>query len=270
MNNHSVIRAAAIVFADDFAAINLQTTHRKIVEAIYVDNNNKELDIMGILNAIRGTLGLEFTEQEIFAVVNNSKRNEFDVRHEIKSKNAYVKLTEKRFNSLKEKDNRNNIEIYIQQFVTDEYVGTLSKTQLESAIFKFIYELLNTNISAFRKITSAKNKAAEINVDPNAFSYEERSAINGFLDWDNPLKNQSIFTLLSYSVEYSLLSNNLDSSSFLLHSLRTKVFYLDNNVIFRAVGINGEDRKNRILIFLNKCIASGQKICGFQIYDEGI
>jgi hypothetical protein len=63
---------------------------------------------------------------------------------------------------------------------------------------------------------------------------------------------------MSYSVEYSMLSNNIGNENILLQSLRNKVFYLDNNVIYRAIGINGEDRKNRILTFLRKCKESGQ------------
>ena len=43
-------------------------------------------------------------------------------------------------------------------------------------------------------------------------------------------------------------------------SLRNKLFYLDNNIIYRAIGINGDSRKQRTIVFLKKCLESGQKL----------
>lgn len=45
-----------------------------------------------------------------------------------------------------------------------------------------------------------------------------------------------------------------------LKALRNKHFYLDNNVIYRALGIDGELRKKRTEIFLQKCIDNGQEL----------
>ena len=42
-------------------------------------------------------------------------------------------------------------------------------------------------------------------------------------------------------------------------SLRTKIFYLDNAILYRALGINGETRRRRTISFLKKCKESGQK-----------
>lgn len=42
--------------------------------------------------------------------------------------------------------------------------------------------------------------------------------------------------------------------------LKNKSIYLDTNILFRAIGINGEFRKSRTISFLEKCIAAGERL----------
>jgi hypothetical protein len=55
-----------------------------------------------------------------------------------------------------------------------------------------------------------------------------------------------------------VITNHYESSSVFLNSVKNKVFYLDNNVLYRAIGLNGESRKKRIREFLSKCKSAGQ------------
>jgi hypothetical protein len=75
----------------------------------------------------------------------------------------------------------------------------------------------------------------------------------------NPEKNKLLFKLVSFCIEYSLVANNSSDEVF-LNALRNKHFYLDNNVIYRAIGINGDLRKKRTENFLQKCVDNGQKL----------
>jgi hypothetical protein len=258
MNEKSIIRTAAIMYADETQVVNIKTIHRKVIESVFVDNENKPMTVHNIIDFIQSKLELVFTEEEITEIVNDTKKNVFDVHFDTKLRESFVRLSDKRYSSLKDKEQKFGIETYIKEYVDNIYEGDLSHEHLEGIIFKFIYELLNKNISAFKKLTSSKYRAEEITINNNLFTIEERKAINDFLNWDKPEKNKSIFSLVSYSVEYSMLSNNIGNGNILLQSLRNKVFYLDNNIIYRAIGINGEDRKNRILTFLRKCKESGQ------------
>lgn len=258
MNEKSIIRTAAIMFADETQVVNIKTIHRKVIESVFVDNENKPMTVHNIIDFIQTKLELIFTEEEITEIVNDTKKNEFVVHLDTKLRESFIRLSDRRFSSLKDKEQKFGIETYIKEYVDNVYEGDLSREHLEDIIFKFIYELLNKNISAFKKLTSSKCRAEEISINSNLFTIEERNAINDFLNWNKPEKNKSIFSLVSYSVEYSMLSNDISNENILLKSLRNKVFYLDNNVIYRAIGINGEDRKNRILTFLRKCKESGQ------------
>jgi hypothetical protein len=258
MNEKSIIRTAAIMYADETQVVNIKTIHRKVIESVFVDNDNKPMSVHNIIDHIQSKLKLVFTEEEITEIVNNTKKNEFDVHFDTKSRESYIRLSDKRYSFLKKKEQELSIQTYIKEYIDNIYKGNLSRENLEQIIFKFIYELLNKNISAFKKLTSPKCRAEEISIDNNLFKIEERKAINDFLNWDNPQKNKSVFILISYSVEYSLLSNNIGNGTMLPKALKNKVFYLDNNVIYRAIGINGEDRQKRIRTFLRKCKESGQ------------
>ena len=84
--------------------------------------------------------------------------------------------------------------------------------------------------------------------------------INEFLSWNNAEKNKALFKLVSYCIEYALVANHSSGDNTYLASLRNKLFYLDNNIIYRAIGINGDSRKQRTIVFLKKCLESGQKL----------
>jgi hypothetical protein len=258
MKEQSVIRTAAIMFAEDTQVVNIKTSHRKIIESLFVDNNNSELNTHGIIDGIKSNLDLVFDEREIKVIVNDSKKGHFETRFDTKSQETLIKLTNHRFEFLVSKVASSNIEQYVTKFANEIYIGSIKNETLHTLLFKFLYELLNKNISAFKKLTSSKCNPGEISVDPGIFNSNEREAINSFLSWDNVEKNKSLFTLISYCIEYGLLSNNINNTNLLLNSFRNKSFYLDNNVLYRAIGINGEDRKNRTTTFLRKCKETGQ------------
>ena len=94
-------------------------------------------------------------------------------------------------------------------------------------------------------------------VDNHNYSEHEKEIINGFLQWDNPLKDKAIFDLSSYAIEYSILTNN---STISIQSLRNKQIYLDANVIYRALGINGSSREILTRTFLQKFNEVGEKL----------
>ena len=83
--------------------------------------------------------------------------------------------------------------------------------------------------------------------------------INKFLSWDNDGKNKAIFDIASYGIEYCLITNNSENSIH-LNSLKNKTFYLDTNVLFRALGINGENRQKRTISFLSKFTEAGETL----------
>src|SRR5690606_28020636 len=90
-----------------------------------------------------------------------------------------------------------------------------------------------------------------LNINDHNLNSIEIEIINTFLNWDNDEKNKMIFDISNLALEYCLITNK-KGANFKLENLKNKHFYLDTNVVFRAIGINGENRKNRTLTFLDK------------------
>ena len=259
MNNKNIIRTAAIVFSEESSAIKSITVQRKIIESLFVENDNKELSTDEIIDLLKKSLDMDFDTSEVETIMNDTKHSHFEMRLDSKQELYYFRLENRRFETLTDREQQNSIEPHIETFVRDVYEGSISSEELNEILHKYFYELLNKNISTFQKISKPTNKPKDLFIDPNIFSIEEREAINDFLEWGDINKNKSIFALISYSLEYAVITNHYDSSAVFLNSIKNKEFFLDNNVLYRAIGLNGSNRQNRILAFLNKCKKSGQK-----------
>ena len=258
MNNKNITRTAAIIYSEESSAIKSTTVQRKIIEALFVENENKELNIDQIIDELKNSLNMDFDKEEVEKIIND-KHSKFDTRYCNKEKNNFIKLENNRLKTLNEREQKNSIFPHIEKFITEIYDGILSSEKIDEILHKYLYELLNKNISVFHKIAKPTNKTENLFIDPNIFALEEREAINSFLEWDNLGKNKSICALISYSLEYAVITNNHESSSIFLNSISKKTFFLDNNVLYRAIGLNGKDRQNRILTFLSKCKSAGQE-----------
>jgi hypothetical protein len=256
MNKQNFIRTAAVVFADDTHLVSSDTIKRKIIETCFIENSNKEITIDNAIDFIDNNLSLHFESSEIIEIINKSKY--FTIRNDFQTHEIFVKLNDSRYNTLKSKT-INSIENHIGYFIYNIYKGEINEGELKDCLYKYVYDLMNTNLSTFEKLIKSNKKTDKVVVDSNRFTENEKSAINHFLNWDNENKNKAIFDIISYSIEYCLISNNLDGANVFLNSLKNKEFFLDNNIIYRAIGINGKDRQNRITTFLSKCKQTGQK-----------
>lgn len=256
MDINSAIRTAAVLYADDNQNTTQKTITRKIVESVFLRVENRELSIHQIIEEIHTDLNLEFAEDEIKKIINTSDK--FEVRQDAQTNEAYIKLKSTRFSNLEEKVKTASIQTYINMFTKKIYKGSLTEDTVTNCIFHFIYELLNKNISTFKKLIRSQVKADDISINVDSFDLEERICINEFLNWNNLEKNKALFDVVSYAIEYSLITNNVAGGNIFSEHIKNKVFYLDINVIYRAIGINGEERKKRTLSFLNKCKNTGQ------------
>jgi predicted nucleic acid-binding protein len=57
-----------------------------------------------------------------------------------------------------------------------------------------------------------------------------------------------------------MITNKETKQTFHLKNLKNKEFFLDTNILFRAIGINGENRQARTVTFLDKFIEAGEKL----------
>lgn len=257
MNIKSISRTAAIIYADSMSNVTTKTIKRKLVESAYVNNGNHVLTLAELSNLIDEEMGLLFSEEELKPIVKDEDYF-MEVLDKIPENNKY-NLHEKRYNTLCSKS-VDEMDSIIESYFSSELIESslYSKESFKELIYRYLHSLLNTNISAYSHFVNP-SKATQIpRLNSEQFEDEEIEIINSFVKWDNDAKNKAIFKLINYCIEYAVVVNN-SSEDVLSESLRTKVFYLDNAIIYRALGINGETRKKRTLSFLKKCKESGQK-----------
>ena len=261
-----IFRLAAVLYADNNYEVSPEAIHKKIVESIFLDNNNCDLTIENIIDLIEDNYTLVFAQHEVESIVTNIKGNHFQTSKNREGE-TIVRLSKQRLNLLSSKISRNNIDYFISEFQSlhQEYkIG-----HLKSIIYKFLYEVFSTNISSFSKLLNANNTIEDLKSISNcSFNILEIDIINEFLQWENDEKNKAIFDISSYALEYCLITNKNSSSTFQLNNLRNKYFYLDTNIIFRAIGINGESRKKRTLTFLKKFNEAGETLLLSKFSEE--
>ena len=241
----NVFRMSATLFANNNYQISPVQLHRKVVEdALFVMNNDEGVTLGALADYIEKEYFFNFDESELGKVLHDQK---FSYIFEIKSAqhldNLYLLKKERRdiLNSRKTKT--------LNDFI-NEYLAKLGlKSDNSEAIYQYLYGIFTTNVDSFKRMLEAKDvKALKNHYTPKE---EDIEVINGFLDWKNDEKNVAIFNLASYALEFCLLTSK-KGSSLKLESLKHKTFYLDTNILYRAIGINGEDRKLRSLSFLRK------------------
>lgn len=257
MEIKTITRTSAIVYADGMAQRKTDTIRRKFVEAILVQNGNKPLSVMELGIALDEELGLQFDDNDLKNILLNDS-----VFVEVKAKptdESKYSLEEQRFRLLENKSEHNI------QSVIDRYIKTchdnigITSEQLKNLLDDYLYALLNSNIEAYNQVlnpTSTKNNGRVL---PAEFDEKQIRLINDFISWRDDDKNKELYKLVSYCVEYAIVVNDSNENT-LIESLHSKKFYLDNSLIYRAIGINGENRKKRTLSFIKKCSENGQQL----------
>lgn len=257
-DSNQLFRLAAVLYADNNYEVQSKTIIRKVIECALLSNGNKSKTIHQIIDFVNSAYNLHLIEEEIKAIIFNEKENGFALNE--REDDTYVCLTEKRKIILETKLSNKTIDFFIDEFVREKSELTTG-VDVNNIIYRFLYEILSTNVESFKKLLDSKNQVDDlINVESQSYTVIERNVINEFLIWDNNDKNKAIFDIASYALEYCMISNNGNGTHIQLSNLKNKIFYLDTNVIYRALGINGESRQNRTTTFLNKVIESGSSL----------
>ncbi|NOX48577.1 MAG: hypothetical protein GXO89_16540 [Chlorobi bacterium] len=253
-----LFRLATVLYADNNYEVATKTIHRKIIESVLLECKAKEFSVHQIIDFIQDNYSITFEEEALKEIVNSEKQDGFLTNY--RKGNLYVCLSEKRKQTLLSKISNKTIDYFIEEF-KKEYQQVIGNIDSKKLIHRFLYEIFSSNTSSFQKlINSKKDIKGLINLESTNYKEKEKEIINNFLHWDNSEKNKAIFNISSYALEYCMLTNKNGASSIHLESLKNKNFYLDTNIIYRTLGINGEDRKKRSKTFLKKFNESGEKL----------
>jgi hypothetical protein len=257
-SKNQLFRLAAVLYADNNYEVAPKTIIRKVIESALLSNGNKAINIHSLIDFVHESYNLHLVEEEVKSIVTSDKEEGFLINE--KNGDTIVCLHEKRKQVIESKITNKTIDYFINEFEKEkETLVTGSNTK--EIIYRFLYELLSTNIESFKKLLDSKKKIEDlINVESHTYTAIEREIINEFLGWDNNDKNKAIFDIASYALEYCMISNNSGATHIHLNNLKNKIFYLDTNVIFRALGINGLNRQNRTNTFLRKFLEANTQL----------
>lgn len=254
---NQLFRLAAVLYADNNYEVTPKTIHRKIIESVLLESKSVECTVHQIIDFIHDNYNLLFEEEIIKEIVNNEQDRFLT---DFRDGNLYICLTQSRRQTLLSKIKARNIDYFIAEF-HDKYSQLIGDVDARLLIHRFLYEIFSSNTSSFQKlINSKKGVTGLINLESTNYTEKEKEIINNFLFWDNADKNKAIFDISSYALEYCMLTNKNGVSSIHLTNLKSKSFYLDTNIIYRTLGINGEDRKKRSQTFLKKFNDAGEKL----------
>ena len=241
----NIFRMSATLFANNNYQITPVQLHRKVVEdALFVMNNDEGVTLGELADYIEKEYYFIFDESELGKVLHNPKFGYiFEIKSAQHSDNLYLLKKERR------EVLNGRITKTLNDFINEYLVEHELSPYKAEAIYQYLYGIFTTNVDSFKRMLEAKDiKSLKYHYTPKE---EDIEVINGFLDWENDEKNVAIFNLASYALEFCLLTSK-KGSSLKLESLKHKTFFLDTNILYRAIGINGEDRKLRSLSFLRK------------------
>lgn len=246
-----LFRLAAAIYSESSDVVSDAEIQVQIIRCMFVVTENEYLTKSEIIANLLDIYKYHISEDEVDFIISKS-RNVFQciTRDECK---AYC-LTPQAYSESVEMQ-KNSIDDYIDQFIAEKEI--LEKEKCKNAIHVYLYELTTTNINTYRVLLAGKDgtqfTSSELSVDVSELTDTEKQIVHDFLSWDNPAKNLALGNLVYCCLEYCLLINGDSPNRLLKGFIKDREIFLDTNIIFRALGINGESRKKVMLAFLNKC-----------------
>lgn len=254
----SIEKMAALLYLDNNYEISRSDIVNKYLEGIFVVLENVSMAVDEISTRIEDEFKVVISESEISDAI-EKYTNEYKILKMEDDEYAYS-LKESYYQDLQNATEGNLLDRFISDFIDKNETIDAEPDHVKDIIWKFLYELFGKKIDGFSHLIGKEIDYSKFEIESLNLSSDERRIINEFLNYNNPEKDRAIFNIACYALEYCLFVSNLDSKSIIDEKLTQKTFYLDTNILFRALGINGERRERRTRTFLRKCISTGQKL----------
>ena len=233
-----LFRLAASIYSESSDVVSDSEIQTQIIRCMFVARENEYLTKSEIISNLLDIYKYHISEDEVDAVIRKSRGVFQSVL--IDECRAY-RLTSQAYAESVEMQ-KNSIDDYIDQFIDEKQISEPEKCK--NAIHIYLYELTTTNINSYRVLLSGKDgtqfTSGELSVDVSDLNDTEKQLVHDFLSWENAAKNSALGNLVYCCLEYCLLING-DSPNRLLNGvIKDREIFLDTNIIFRALGINGE------------------------------
>ena len=248
-NDNNIFKLSASLYSMNSCEYSEGDILLHIVKCNFINMENKPMQYNEIAASVLENYQINITKDELISLIEN---NSFCFVVEGEGELAKFSLTAE-----EEEKTRTNMEGGIDKYI-DLYIADLTnKEQARNYIYTYLYKLTTSNINTYQlllaKVQTESLEPSELVVDAKDFSEQAIKIIRGFLDWENEEKNRAISDIVMCCLEYCLCIARYDTSLLMKEFVEGKTIYLDTNIIFRAIGINGPDRKKVVNAFLRKC-----------------
>lgn len=246
-----IFRFAATLFAENSELYSTELSQLQLIKCVYIENLNESISISKIIEELLRIYKYHISLYELITIINNNKEIFLVI---IDDDEKTYKLTDKAYSETLDMQ-KNNIDSYIDTFI--EFAGIKKSVLCKEAIHKYLYELMTSNINSYKILMFGKDtekfKESELSVNISFLSDEELEYIHNFIEWENSEKNIALTNIVFSCLEYCMLINGDKPNQLIINNIRKREIYLDTNILFRAIGINGVSRQRVVTAFLKKC-----------------
>lgn len=242
----NIFRLSAILYSKTNNVVSNKSIVRKVIEDAIYCCGQEIISLSNLISYINSNYALLFSETEITKIVTDDKSKDRFI-YSYKDGELLISLTQSRKNKVTINCQQKTLIDYIEDYLNASNCN-VQRSERRNIILQFLYNVFTSNIEVFKRLLNDGVQSLQALQD---YSTSDRKLINEFLYWDNDHKNKAIFDLANYSLEYCMLTNS-KNTNFQLQNLKNKNFYLDTNILYRAIGLNGEELKTRTLLFLSK------------------
>jgi hypothetical protein len=253
MNRESLFRLALVTHSNAPRTLNKYIA--LLAKLVIVESDESHFTINSISKLIKRKFNFEFLDEEIKHALKFD--NDFDITEDKKN----YSLKPEGIQGIKDTElNTETLENYLKEFLELFYKNRTNKEKdrLKEIIMQYLYYSFNSGRNSLVSLLT-HNTEKQISEDFNAPD-DDKKIINDFLDWDKPSKNECIYSIVSYCIDYGMLTAKKDIESY-KKVFEGVHFFLDANIILRLIGLNNLERQEVTQHFINKCKEVGIELC---------
>lgn len=245
----NVFRMAAIIYGRSSKGLSLNKSYQRVIDDALYSCGKSSITITELIVYINREYGLLYSVDEIKDIV--IKGRDADQKYYCYTTNddTTISLTGEYKNKLSLVCGQKTLYEYIDEYLMSLDIEDMKKESSKDLILRFLYEMFTNNLEGYKLILQEKIDSIEIK--NNSYTDKEKEIINNFLTWPDDGKDKAIYDLAGYSLEYCMMTNQ-KNTSLNVQNLKGKSFYIDTNVIYRALGLNSDNLKTRTHLFLSK------------------
>ena len=233
---------------DDNKSKNYNSILVSLVSELLFENNNVEIDREDCYTYIVNDLKIKLQKDLFINIVEKSK----NFIHTPNQNDVGIKLTDKRFGEINDNVVNHSIGKYIDDFIKKEKMSKELKISIESLLFQSIYENINSfTIQNIDSIIPQDVKKKYSDIEINAF--------NNFLSDSSIEKNTVLFNTFLKAIEFAIITSGKGVNEFTKGVFEGKEYLLDANIIFRLIGVGGNERKKSLINLIQQCNHQGIK-----------